>query len=147
MNQNIRKSSKKVNLRISSAKWRPIFSDSMYQYPCSIENTLSIEVSNNPFVKNACNTTLNLTYWGRVTHICVGNLIIIDSGLPPGRCQAITWTKVGILSIGPMGANFNEILSESICCILMISNNLPMIWWWCLKWTRRSRKISVNTES
>ena len=72
-----------MTLRISSAKWRPIFSDSVYQYPCSIENTLSIEVSNNPFVKNACNTTLNLTYWGRVTHICVGNLIIIDSGVPP----------------------------------------------------------------
>ena len=36
-----------------------------------------------------------LTHWGRVTHICVGNLTIIgsDNGLPPGRRQAITWTK------------------------------------------------------
>ena len=44
-----------------------------------------------------------LTYWGRVTHICVGNLTIIgsDNGLSPGRRQAIIWTNVGILLIGP----------------------------------------------
>ena len=32
-----------------------------------------------------------LTHWGRVTHICVGNLTIIgsDNGLSPGRRQAI----------------------------------------------------------
>ena len=31
------------------------------------------------------------THWGRVTHICVGNLTIIspDNGLSPGRRQAI----------------------------------------------------------
>ena len=36
-----------------------------------------------------------LTHWGRVTHICVGNLTTIgsDNGLPPGRRQAIIWTK------------------------------------------------------
>ena len=40
-----------------------------------------------------------LTHWGRVTHICVGNLTIIgsDNGLSPGRRQAIIWTNVGIL--------------------------------------------------
>ena len=54
----------------------------------------------------------NLTHWGRVTHICVGNLIIIgsDNGLSPERRQAIIWTNAGILSIGPSGTNFNEIL-------------------------------------
>ena len=33
-----------------------------------------------------------LTHWGRVTHICVGNLTIIgsDNGLSPGRRQAIS---------------------------------------------------------
>ena len=48
-----------------------------------------------------------LTHWGRVTHICVGNLTIIgsDNGLSPGRRQAITWTNVGILLIGPLGTN------------------------------------------
>ena len=54
----------------------------------------------------------NLTHWGRVTHIYVGNLIIIgsDNGLSPGRRQAIIWTNAGILLIGPLGTNFSEIL-------------------------------------
>ena len=53
-----------------------------------------------------------LTHWGRVTHICVGKLTIIDSdnGLSPGRHQAIIWTNAGILLIGPLGTNFNGIL-------------------------------------
>ena len=52
------------------------------------------------------------TRWGRLTHICVGNLSIIgsDNGLSPGRRQAIIWTNAGILFIGPLGTNFNEIL-------------------------------------
>ena len=51
------------------------------------------------------------THWGRVTHICVGNLAIIGSnnGLSPGRRQAIIWTDVGILLIGSWGTNFSEI--------------------------------------
>ena len=55
-----------------------------------------------------------LTHWGRVTHICVGKLTIIssDNGLSPGRRQAIIWTNAGILLIGPLGTNFNEILCE-----------------------------------
>ena len=54
---------------------------------------------------------LSLTHWGRVTHICVGNLTIIgsDNGLSPGRRQAIIWTNAGILLIGPLGTNFSEI--------------------------------------
>ena len=57
---------------------------------------------------------LELTHWGRVTHICVGKLTIIgsDNGLSPGRRQAITWTNVGILLIGPPRTNFNEMLIE-----------------------------------
>ena len=53
-----------------------------------------------------------LTHWGRVTHICVGKLTVIasDNGLSPGRRQAIIWTNAGILLIGPLGTNFNEIL-------------------------------------
>ena len=51
-----------------------------------------------------------LTHWGRVTHICVSNLTIVgsDNGLLPDRRQAIIWTNAGILSIGPLGINFNE---------------------------------------
>ena len=63
-----------------------------------------------------CNTYMTswLTHWGRVTHICVGNLTIIasDNGLSPERRQAIIWTNAGILLIGPLGTNFSEILSE-----------------------------------
>ena len=52
-----------------------------------------------------------LSHWGRVTHICVGNLAIIgsDNGLSPGRRQAIIWTNDGILLIGPLGTNCSEI--------------------------------------
>ena len=53
-----------------------------------------------------------LTHWGRVTHICVGKLIIIGSnnGLSPWRRQAIIWTNAEILLIGPLGTNFSEII-------------------------------------
>ena len=55
-----------------------------------------------------------LTHWGRVTHICVGNLTIIgsDNVLSPDRRQAIIWTNAGILLIGPLGTNFIEMLIE-----------------------------------
>ena len=55
---------------------------------------------------------LQLTHWGRVTHICVIKLTTIgsDNGLSPGRRQAIIWTNAGILLIGPLGTNFSEIL-------------------------------------
>ena len=55
-----------------------------------------------------------LIHWGRVTHICVGNLTFMgsDNGLSPGRRQAIIWTNAEILLIGPLGTNFSEILIE-----------------------------------
>ena len=51
-----------------------------------------------------------LTHWGRVTHICVGKLIIIgsDNGLSPDRGQAIIWTNAELLSIGPLPTYFSE---------------------------------------
>ena len=57
---------------------------------------------------------VQLTHWGAVTHVCVSNLTIIgsDNGLSPGRRQAIIWNNDGILLIGPLGTNFNEILIE-----------------------------------
>ena len=49
-----------------------------------------------------------------MTHICVSKLTIIasDNGLSPGRRQAIIWTNAGILLIGSLGTNFNEILIQ-----------------------------------
>ena len=59
---------------------------------------------------NLCVSTL--IDWGRVTHICVGNLAIIgsDNCLSPGRRHAIIWTDAGILLIGPSETDFNEIV-------------------------------------
>ena len=59
---------------------------------------------------------MQLTHWGRVTHICVSNVIITgsDNGLSPGRRQAIISTNAGILLIGLRGTKFSEILIE-IC--------------------------------
>ena len=71
-----------------------------------------------------------LTHWGRVTNICIINLTIIgsDNSLSPGRPQAITWTKAGILSTAPLGTNFSEILIKihikSYQCDICISNVL-----------------------
>ena len=58
---------------------------------------------------------LCLTHWGRVMHICVSKLTSIgsDTGLLPGRCQAIVWTNAGILLIEPWGSTFRGILIES----------------------------------
>ena len=49
---------------------------------------------------------------------CVSKLTIIDSdnGLSPGWHQAIIWTNAGILSIGLLGTNYNEILIEILTC-------------------------------
>ena len=57
---------------------------------------------------------VSLTHWGQVMHLGVSKLTSIasDNGLLPGRHQAIIWTNAGILSIGPLGTNFSEILSE-----------------------------------
>ena len=51
-----------------------------------------------------------LTHWDRVMHLGISKLTVIGSnnGLLPGRRQAIIWTNVGILSIGPLGKNFSE---------------------------------------
>ena len=55
--------------------------------------------------------TIDLTHWGRVTHIGVGKLTVIgsDNGLSLRWRQAIIWTNAGILLTGPLGTNFNEI--------------------------------------
>ena len=37
------------------------------------------------------------------------NITGSDNGLPPGQCQAIIYTNVGQLLIGPLGTNFGEI--------------------------------------
>ena len=90
-----------------------------------------------------------LTHWGRVTHICVGNLTIIgsDNGLSPERPQAIIWTKAGILLIGPLGKlqwNFNrnsnifieENTFENVVCEMLFISSWPQ----CVKENRHLKK-------
>ena len=54
------------------------------------------------------------THWGRVTHLCVGDIAIIgsDNSWSPIRRQAILKTNAGILLIVPQGTNFSDILNE-----------------------------------
>ena len=77
---------------------------SSYRWGCKI--TIMIYVSTSHLYVN------NLTHLGRATHLCVGKLAIIgsDNGLLPGWHHAIIWTSAGILLIGPLETNFNEIL-------------------------------------
>ena len=82
-------------------------------------------------------THVILTHWGRVRHICAGNLTIIgsDNGLSPGQHQAIIWTNVGLLSIGTLGTNFSKILIEiqTFSCKNMLLNISSGKWWpFCL---------------
>ena len=72
-------------------------------------------------------TSLFLTHWGRVTHICANKLTIIgsDNCLSPGRRQAIIWTNAGILLIGTLGTNFSEILIE-ICAFSFMKMHLKV---------------------
>ena len=78
---------------------------------CSRENRLPNRIIQ---ITRIDQTLPILTHWGRVAHICVGNLPIIesDNGLSPCRRQAIIWTNAGLLLIGPLGTNFSEILIE-----------------------------------
>ena len=63
---------------------------------------------------NAAPVYWRISHWDRVTHICVSKLTIIgsDNGLVPGRRQAIIWSNAEILSIGPLGTNFDGSLIE-----------------------------------
>ena len=74
-----------MHLKILTAKWPPF---------CPGGDELTKHWFHWWFDAKACYNEL-LTHWGRVTHICVGNLTIIvsDNGLSPGRHQAIIWTN------------------------------------------------------
>ena len=63
------------------------------------------------------------------TDICVSRLTIIGSGngLLPDRSQAIIWTNAGILLIGLLGTNFNEILIDEIHVFSFKKMHLKML--------------------
>ena len=81
----------------------------------------------------------SLTYWGRVTHICVGNVTTLrsDNGLSPGRCQAIIRTNADILLIWPLGTNFGE----TLIAILTVSFKKMRLKWSSAKWRTFNTKL------
>ena len=85
----------------------------------------------------------SLTHWGRVTHICVGNVTTLrsDNGLSPGRCQAIIRTNADILLIWPLGTNFGE----TLIAILTVSFKKMRLKGSSAKWrTFNTKLISVR---
>ena len=51
-----------------------------------------------------------LTHWGQLMHICISKLDIIgsDNGLFPIQCQAIIWSNIVFVLIGPLNQWNNE---------------------------------------
>ena len=83
-------------------------------------------------------------HWGRVMHICIGNLTIIGSniGLSPGLHLAIIWTNAGILLTEPLGTNLSEILNE----ILTISFKKMFLKVLSAKWKPLCPGLNVITR-
>ena len=79
-----------------------------YRWLSMIQNLITLKTLNSLQVS----PVRRLVNWCRVTHICVSKLTIIcsDDGLSPDRHWAIILTNDGILLIGPVGANFREII-------------------------------------
>ena len=103
-----------TNVDISSERSGGIHLSAILQeIPQSSVTEISFKMTYLKFCSNLPGAN-ELTHWGRVTHICVSNLTTIgsDNGLSPDRRQAIIWTNAGILLIGPLGTNFNEISIE-----------------------------------
>ena len=97
-------------------------------------------------------------------HIYIGNQTIISSnnGLLPGRCQAIIWTKAGILVTGHLGTNFSQILIEiltfsfSKMCLKVMSakwhsfclglNQVSLLMpWWIISKSHQEKALICKT--
>ena len=113
-------------------------------------------------VTQKCFTGIDLSHWGRETHICVGILTIIgsDNGLAPVRRQAIIWSNDGFLSFEPLRTSFSEIVIgihtfsfKKMCfkmssgkrrpfCLGLVSHSFPD---WCLThWLSNERVIILQ---
>ena len=135
----------------------PVWSGSnlTHDWICTVsvlcQNTLSLMTPCNCLVKALVPVWYPLTHlshWGRVTHICVSKLTINDSdnGLSPGRRQAIIWTNVGILLIGSLGTNLNEILNLN-SYIFIQENPFENVVWKIAAKSSRPRWVTVKTLS
>ena len=86
----------------------------------------------------------SLNHWGPVMHMCFNKLTIIDSdnGLLPGQRQVIILTNAGILLIGPLGTNFDEI--ETIQIVSFKEMHLKMA---SVRWHPFCLNLNVLTHS
>ena len=100
----------------------------LLRYFCQEQSSVSFSKVSSYRVQS--HAASNLTHWGRVTHICVSKFSILgsDNGLSPGRRQAIIWTNAGLLLIGPLGTNFNEMLIKihTFCLGLNVLNGIQI---------------------
>ena len=82
----------------SNQNTKPFIQENAFEIGCEMTAILS----RRSWVKIRSRT---LTHWSLVTHICVSDLISIgsDSGLSPGRRQAIIRTNAVILLLRPLG--------------------------------------------
>ena len=100
-----------ISINIS---WKFVPKGQINNIPTLVQITAWHRPGNKPLSEPTMVSSVTRTHWGRVTHICVGNLTIIgsDNGLSPGRHQAIIRTIAGILLIRTLGTNFSEIWNE-----------------------------------
>ena len=119
--------SKKFNKGNTFRKWQSFWSGHYHECNIFVWNwSNAMDIWSTQRILMAC----CLTHWGRVTHICISQIIIIgsESGLSPDRRQAIIRNNDGILLFGPLGRNFSEISVE----IYSFSfENMPI--WKCLE--------------
>ena len=72
------------------------------RYDMLYHGTRNILIMYTKFVSPQCRI------YASMNQVSIGS----DSGLSPFRRQAIIWTRAGLLSIGPLGTNFSEILTK-----------------------------------
>ena len=104
-----------LNSRLSSKCWVIVWLNSQnFQlskiYP--IEKLIKEVLSNHAIsccFLHCWHILVVVTHWSRVPHISVNELTIIvsDSGLSPGRCQAIIWNSAALLLTGQLETNFS----------------------------------------
>ena len=68
-----------------------------------------------------------------------------NNGLSPIRCQAITWTNVGLLSIGLLGTNFSEIQIGTSFTKMRLKCRLPKWRPFCpeVRWVKPHGSVSA----
>ena len=115
-------------------KW--IFLMKIYEfrltYHWSLFQGVQLTMSDTVLTQSEC-----LTHWGRVMHICIGNVTIIGSGngLAPGRRQAIIWTNDGYITDAYMhhSASMSKAFALSQDSITHLNINLSVILKWVAK--------------